>query len=493
MQSLATAVELWRRVMQSSPISMALVDLDGRMLLASPSLCALFGRDAEWLASHGFQEITHPDDLEADLDLMRQAFAGDSDSYRLRKRFLHKQGYVGWIDLTVSLVRNDRGEPLHFLCQMEDATEQMEYEQHLQAAHAEVEYERQTLEAIFDTVHVGLLLIGPDGNYQRMNRHHQENLREAFPEGHAGQAGQLGSVYRADGKRLMDKKEMPSYRAAQGEEFDDSTFWVGTDPKHRVAMSVSARQVRDPDGNRIGAALAYQDVTDLMRAMQVKDDFVSSVSHELRTPLTTVLGHIEMLCEKDGLPPDVTVQLKAVQRNASRLQALVEDLLQVARANDGSIGIEPVITDLTTVVRESIEAALPLAESQRVTLGVDVPVRLVAMVDPHRIRQVIDNLLANAVKYTDPQGAVTIALHDGSDAVELEVSDTGIGIPPDEVDSVFTRFFRGGGALAKHTPGTGLGLHIVSGIVVAHGGTVTLESEVGRGSTFRVTLPHATS
>lgn len=154
----------------------------------------------------------------------------DFDSYKLRKRYLHEQGYVVWTDLTATLVRADDGEPLHFISQIVDVTEQMAYEQRLQAAHAEVDYERQTLEAIFETVHVGLLLIGPDGSYQRMNRHHQENLREAFPEGHAGKAGQLGSVYRADGKRLMDKEEMPSYRAAHGEEFRCSARRTGCRP-----------------------------------------------------------------------------------------------------------------------------------------------------------------------------------------------------------------------------------------------------------------------
>ena len=93
---------------------------------------------------------------------------------------------------------------------------------------------------------------------------------------------------------------MPSYRAVQGEEFDDYTYWVGDDPRTRAAFSTSARQVRGPAGERLGAALAYQEITDLMRAMQVQDEFVSSVSHELRTPLTSVLGYLEMLCEHDG-------------------------------------------------------------------------------------------------------------------------------------------------------------------------------------------------
>jgi hypothetical protein len=125
-----------------------------------------------------------------------------------------------------------------------------------------------------------------------------------------------------------------------------------------------------------------------------------------------------------------------------------------------------------------------------VAVGIDVPEHLPALVDEQRIRQVLDNLLSNAVKYGGTAGTVTVVLRRAEDAIELEVRDTGLGIAADEVERVFGRFFRGGEALEKQIPGTGLGLNIVSSIVAAHDGVVALESELGRGSTFRVTLPH---
>ena len=133
---------------------------------------------------------------------------------------------------------------------------------------------------------------------------------------------------------------MPTYRAAHGEEFDDYTYWVGDDPATRAAFSASARQVRGPDGEPLGAALAYQEITDLMRAMKVKDEFVSSVSHELRTPLTSVLGYLELLRERDDLPADVIAQLRVIQRNAHRLQMLLSDLLLFAQM--GPLASSPV-------------------------------------------------------------------------------------------------------------------------------------------------------
>ncbi len=489
MDAASDSADLWRLTLQHSPIGMTLVGLDGHLLMVNHALCEMLGYDEAGLSQRGFQELTHADDLDDDLELFDQAVAGEIDSYRLRKRYLHSEGHVVWGDLSVALVRGPDGSPLHFISQILDVTQQRDNEERLEAAHAEVERERQTLEAIFETVSVGLLLIGRDGRYERMNRRHRETMRLPFPDGHNGEAGQLGHVYFPDGKTLMSKEDMPSYRAAQGEEFDDYAYWVGDDPRTRAAFSTSARQVRGPTGERLGAALAYQEITDLMRAMQIQDEFVSSVSHELRTPLTSVLGYLEMLCEHDGLPADAIAQLRVVQRNAIRLRALLSDLLHVGQVGEDSLQLQQAAVDLAAVVHEAVEATRPFAEKCAMTIGVDAPDQLSAFVDERRIRQVLDNLLSNAIKYSEPGGSVTVVLRDSADVIELEVSDTGMGIADDEVEHVFSRFFRGGGALEKHIPGTGLGLNIVSSIVAAHGGTLELESELGRGSTFQITLP----
>ena len=485
--------DLWRLTLQHSPIGMAMVDLDGRLMMVNHALCDMLGYDAETLCMLGFQELTHAADLDDDLELFGQAVAGEIDSYRLRKRYLHADGHVVWGDLSVALVRGRDGSPLHFISQILDVTEQRNHEDRLEAARAEVEREHQTLEAIFEAVSVGLLLIGSDGRYERMNRRHRETMHLPFPDGHDGEAGQLGQVYLPDGKTLMSREQMPSYRAVQGEEFDDYTYWVGHDPRTRAAFSTSARQVRGPAGEKLGAALAYQEITDLMRAMKVQDEFVSSVSHELRTPLTSVLGYLEMLCEHEGLPADVTTQLRVVQRNALRLQTLLSDLLHVGQVSEDRLQLQRAPVDLAATVHEAVEATRPSAERSGMAIEVEAPPHLCALVDEQRIRQVLDNLLSNAIKYGGAGGRATVALRQRANEIELEVSDTGMGIAKDEVDKVFGRFFRGVEALEKHVPGTGLGLNIVSTIVAAHDGTVTLESEVGRGSTFRVSLPQATA
>jgi signal transduction histidine kinase len=392
----------------------------------------------------------------------------------------------------VALVRAPDGAPLHVLSQVVDVTEQHAHETRLEAARAEAEHEHHTLEAVFDAVGVGLLLIGRDGRYERMNRRHRETMSLPFPDGHEGEAGQLGHVYFLDGTTLMSQEDMPSYRAVQGEEFDDYTYWVGKDPLTRSAYSTSARQVRGPGGERLGAALAYQEITELVRAQRVQDEFVSSVSHELRTPLTSVLGYLELLCDHEDLPAEVLMQLDVVRRNALRLRTLLSDLLHVGEVREHGLQLQLAPADLAAVVVEAVQALGPLAQSCGTTITANVPQELRAVVDEQRIRQVLDNLLTNAIKYGGSRGSVRVVLREAAGMVELEVRDTGMGIAPDEVEHVFRRFFRGGEASEQHIAGTGLGLSIVSSIVAAHDGSVTVQSELGCGSTFRVTLPHVT-
>lgn len=487
MDAVGDGSALWRLTLESSPVGMALVDLDGGLLLVNRAMSDMLGYDPIALTRRGFQELTHPDDLDADLLLFEQALAGEIDSYRMRKRYLRADGSVVWGDLSVALMREPDGTPLCFISQILDVTEQQAMEERLRAANAAIERERHSLQAIFETVSVGLLLIDPDGRYERMNARHAETMGLPFPDGHDGAAGQLGYVFHLDGTTRMTREEMPSYRAAQGEEFDDLTYWVGADPLTRSAFSTSARQVRGPDGTRLGAALAYQEITELMRAMQVKDEFVTSVSHELRTPLTSILGHLEILGDAD-LPPGVARQVAVVQRNAQRLAALVGDLLLVAQVGEG-LRLDRSAVDLDELVREAVEAARPAAEATGVVVAAELPGPLDVEVDGQRVRQVLDNLVSNAVKYSTEGGRVLVTLRRTGTGVEVAVADAGTGIPADEVPHVFERFYRGAQALDDQVPGTGLGLDIVRSIVHAHGGTVTLTSEVGVGSTFVVRLP----
>ena len=352
-----------------------------------------------------------------------------------------------------------------------------------------IDRQQRFADAILDTVDVGLVLLDRDGAYQSMNRRHSDFMQLAFPDGHAGYAGQLGLVYCEDGSTRLTREEMPTYRASQGEEFDDCRMWVGDDSLTWRALSVSARSVRDEQGRFAGAALAYKDVTDFMRALRVKDEFVASVSHELRTPLTSIRGYVDILLERDDLSAEQRAQLEVVARNGERLNRLVADLLHTAQVDEGPMKVVRTRQDLGEIVRAAVEAAAPAARAAGVELLLDAPSTLVTLVDAQRLAQAIDNLVSNAIKYTPTGGHVEVRLALDGGRVEICVADSGIGIQASDRDRLFTRFFRARHAEEQSVQGLGLGLGIAKSIVESHGGRIDVESEVGQGSVFRIRLP----
>jgi signal transduction histidine kinase len=282
---------------------------------------------------------------------------------------------------------------------------------------------------------------------------------------------------------------MPSVRASRGEEFDDVRLWVGEDPHSRRALSVSARRVLDRSGDLAGAVLAYHDVTDLVRAMAVKDEFVSTISHELRTPLTAALAYLELLDESTDVSPEGHQQVTAARRNMLRLSHLVADLLYTTRASAGSPMVDPYRVDVAVLLCEAVDAASLYADSRGVRITSRVPASLPTVADGMRLRQAFDNLLDNAIAYSREGCVVTVDLAEREDHVVLTITDEGTGIHPDEVGHVFDRFYRGEMARQLQVPGTGLGLTIVRSIVEAHGGVVSLESTLGEGTSVCLLLP----
>ncbi|HET6561377.1 MAG TPA: PAS domain-containing sensor histidine kinase [Marmoricola sp.] len=343
--------------------------------------------------------------------------------------------------------------------------------------------------AIVSTVDVGLVAVDDDGGYRAVNPRQEQFLAVAYPEGHRGLAGQTGEIYGPDRVTRLLPEELPSTRAARREHFRDQLIWVGADPAHQRALSVSAGPVIDVDGAFRGSVLSYHDVTDLMAALRVKDEFVASVSHELRTPLTSIMGFLELVLDDEVVSPSVREQLEVIHRNGERLLGLVGDLLLTAQAAEGRMPLTKQATDLSALAEQAVEQLLPRAAAKGVTVRCDLAPDAMLLVDPLRARQVVDNLVCNAVKYTPVGGTVVLTVIDLAGEVVLTVRDTGIGIAAEDRERLFTRFFRASEAHDLAIQGVGLGLAICKSIVDAHGGTIELDSEVGRGSTFRVRLP----
>ena len=221
---------------------------------------------------------------------------------------------------------------------------------------------------------------------------------------------------------------------------------------------------------------------------RMKDEFIALVSHELRTPLTSIIGYLELLDD-----PDLTEEQRAftviIHRNATRLLRLVGDLLFLAGLQAGKLKIEPGQADLAELAGHALEAARPAAERKHITLAFSVGPVPVVPCDGGRIAQLLDNLLSNAVKFTPERGHITVSLGTEGHSAWLSVADDGMGISADDQARVFERFFRTDLATSRAVQGTGLGLAICKAIVDSHNGTISIESQPSRGTTFRVHLP----
>lgn len=243
-----------------------------------------------------------------------------------------------------------------------------------------------------------------------------------------------------------------------------------------------------------------QVVKQLQQLDKAKTDFLATVNHELRTPLTSIMAYLDMIQESTEQPvsPEVHQMLDIVVRNTERLRVLIEDMLSVSRngLDDSLMHLTPVRLGQTL---DLVAAALrPLATLQNVTIAVEpVPEDPEILADEVQLQQVFTNLVSNAIKFTPSGGRIEVgseshAAADGSRWATVSVADTGIGISSDEIDHVFTRFYRASNAMSGAIPGTGLGLAITKDIVSRHGGRIDVSSTLGSGTTVTVSLPLGT-
>jgi PAS domain S-box-containing protein len=254
-----------------------------------------------------------------------------------------------------------------------------------------------------------------------------------------------------------------------------------------VWLSLSEAIMRDPAGAVAGRIFAFRDISDEHAVEQMKSDFVSTVSVELRTPLTSIYGFAQTLLREDVAfgEPERRTFLEFISRESERLTTIVSALLSVARLDTGDVAVSLRPTDVGSVVSEVVSTAGVPDDARRIVADVDGE-EVAAQADPEKLRQVLDQLVSNAVKYSPRGGTVTVSARRRQDAVEVAVADEGVGIPLSERERIFTKFYKAGGG-----QGTGLGLFIAQGLVREMGGRISVDSEEGRGSRFAFELPLA--
>ena len=339
----------------------------------------------------------------------------------------------------------------------------------LQARLASAERERDRLALALDDVRDGVIVVDVDGRVIFHNvaagRFQDARRSEAMAEDLIG--------------RLLE-------RALQGESAELELPLFG--PPREVLLIQALPLERG--GARVGAAAIVHDITELRRVESVRRDFVANVSHELKTPIGALGLLAETIPETDD-PAVVRGLSQQILREADRLARIVDDLLDLSFVEAQEAPTREQVP-VHVLVEEALERVQPLAIARGIPLHEEpIPEDLVVACDPGQVVTALTNLLDNAIKYSDEHARVEVVARRDADHAAIEIRDHGIGIPTKDLERVFERFYRVDKARSRSTGGTGLGLAIVRHVAQAHGGDVTVISQEGEGSTFRLSLPIA--
>jgi two-component system phosphate regulon sensor histidine kinase PhoR len=266
------------------------------------------------------------------------------------------------------------------------------------------------------------------------------------------------------------------------------TFHATEPMERRVTLNGSTYLARTALLGRGNLVLALQDVSEVQRLGRARRDFVANISHELRTPLASIRLLVETL-QAGALsnPPVASEMLSKINIEMDALSQLARELLDLALIESGQMPLKLQRTDLHDLAQTQMQRFTPQAQQKQQTLDVDIPAGMCALADGEMIGRVLSNLLHNACKFAPSGGRISVSAHLDQDDVTLSVTDTGPGIPPEDLARIFERFYKVD--RARGQSGTGLGLAIARHIVEGHGGRIWAESSLGHGATFRFTLP----
>ncbi len=499
---LREAEERFRLAFDEAPIGVALVALDGRWLRVNRALCQIVGYPAEEMLKLGFQDVTHPDDVGADIEYIRRLLSGEIETNQIEKRYIHADGHVVWIQLNVSLARDDRGVPLYFITQIQDITGRRATEEKVRSS--EVRFRR-----LMESAPDAMVIVGADGQIVLVNRQTEQMfgydrgellgqpveilIPEKFRPRHA--AHRSGFIHDPKVRPMGAGLELFGVRR-DGTEFpvEISLSPLETDEGRLVSAAIrDITERKRAEAIVLGALKRERELTESLRELdRIKSDFVATVSHELRTPLTNIIGTIEMLAEGDygELSPQQRRTVDVLDRNSHRLLDLIKDLLDLNHIESGGLGLQRTPTDLGDLFERVQSQVVSLAANKRIALRFEAAGELGSVViDSHQVERALLNLVTNAIKFTPAEGRVSVRAERTGGHMRFVVADTGMGIPEHEQQHLFTRFFRSSVATENAIPGTGLGLVIVKHIVEGHGGTISVDSTVGRGTTVTVSLP----
>lgn len=420
------------------------------------------------------------------------ALAAERNEVRIDRAIpVRFQGQTYYYDRIISPVRGRlSGSTQSLTILVQDVTEAVRAKQEIEALVRMMEDRTARLDSILGSMTDALWVFDIDGDVIDVNR----SALSMF-----GLASQSDAIARGsfedfhlrypDGRPIA-AAEFPYERALRGEIVPDFIA-VGAHliTSRDIDLSIAAAPIRS-GGAVVGAVLVIRDISALQELDRKKDEFLSVASHELRTPLTTIRGYAQLLTQLifDIGPEERSTYLHSMLGEIDRMMGLISELLDVSRIQRNRLQVSRQEMQWVEFVRTLVQAASVQHTGRTIEFAAETE-SLRLMADPQRMRQVIDNLLSNALKYSPESSTVVVRVTTEGDLVRTSVTDRGIGIPADELSHLFERFHRARNVSSRYYGGLGLGLYISKAIVESHGGRIAVETREGEGSTFIVELP----
>ncbi len=477
-------------VLESAPIGIAVVSADElRFELANARLvdiASIYGKVSPDTKLVGLRVAEVIPDFERELQRVAEAGKLTVDqaiSVRSGNQILYFKRIISPVSGRLS------GTTQSLTVLMQDVTEQVRAKREIEALAQLMEERSARLDSILGSMTDGLWVYDSAGMVVDVN----PAALAMFGLGSRSEAVSRGSfqdfnLRYPDGKPIP-ASDLPHARALSGAVVPDYLA-VGTHlitGKH-LDLSIGAAPIES--GGIVGAVLVVRDITALQELDRKKDEFLSVASHELRTPLTTIKGYAQLIAQalEDLSPDERSSYLSSILSEIERMMGLISELLDVSRIETNRLQIRPQPVEWTAFLERQASAFRVQNPKRGIRFHSTIPqARL--LIDPDRMRQVIDNLISNAIKYSPDASEISVSVELEGDMVQTSIRDQGIGIPKDEISHLFERFHRARNVSSRYYGGLGLGLYIAKAIVEAHRGSITVTSEEGKGSTFTLSLP----
>ncbi|MCE3233935.1 MAG: hypothetical protein K0Q50_115 [Vampirovibrio sp.] len=496
-QALRDSEENFRRAFDDASTGMAIMSLDGYFLKVNSKLSRITGYTSQELLLKNFQSITYLEDFETDFQFWQKMMTGKLQTCEYEKRYIHKQGYLAWILLTGSSVRDEHGNLMYFVMQMQDITERKRVEQALRDS-------EERFRSAFDHASIGMALVSPEGRWLKVNRivtkitgySEEELLAMDFQTiTHPDDLPIDLSLFERMLQREIETYQMEKrYIHKHG-----NSVWIqlNVSPVYTLDGQIAyfIAQLQDITDRKTAEEQLRKAKEEAEAAASAKSEFLATMSHEIRTPMNAVLGMAALL-EATPLTEEQRDLLHTIKSGGNTLLGIINDILDYSKIESGKMELDYQPLELKSFIEESFALFRQEANGQGLYLSYEINENAPAVIlaDSVRLRQIMVNLLGNAVKFTE-SGSVQVSVsskdkpdENGLFKLDFQVRDTGCGIPSNKLQDIFDSFTQLAPATSRKYGGTGLGLAICNRLVQLMGGFIWVESEVGKGSVFHFSI-----